>query len=247
MSASSTRSQRPPWVVPVAILAATAVLVVLVVIVRTGGDSGTQSGADSPGQGAAAEVEQVEEPDFSFAERRDDDDLLAAGPVDAPVGLVIFSDYQCPFCAQWSHETLPVMMEHAEDGDLRIEWNDVNVFGEASERASRASYAAALQGGFWEYHDALFPQGQIRPESQLSEEALVSLAGDLGLDAEQFRSDMHDADTAAQIEENAQLGLDMGAYSTPSFLLGGEAIVGAQPTEVFTAAFDSALAAAEGN
>ena len=204
-------------------------------------------GQDPLAQGPPSHIEGPAEPDASGAESRDPGELLAAGPPDAPVVLVVFSDYQCPFCAQWSHETLPVMMEHAESGDLRIEWNDVNVFGEASERASRASYAAALQGGFWEYHDALFPQGQIRPESQLSEEALVSLAGDLGLETEQFRADMHDADTAAQIEENAQLGLDMGAYSTPSFLLGGEAIVGAQPTEVFTAAFDSALAAAEGN
>ena len=245
MSASSTRSQRPPWVVPVAILAATAVLVVLVVLVRTGGDSGTQSGADSPGQGAAAEVEQVEEPDFSFAERRDDDDLLAAGPVDAPVGLVIFSDYQCPFCASWNADTLPAMMQRAEAGELRIEWRDVNVFGEASERASRASYAAAVQGAFWEYHELLFAEGETRSEQELSDDALIDLAAELGLDTDRFAQDLESEQTREQIAANARLGLELGAHSTPTFILGGQPILGAQPTEVFVDALDDALAAVE--
>lgn len=201
---------------------------------------------DPLAQGPPTQVEGPQQPDAEQAEARDPEDLLAAGPVDAPVVLVVFSDYQCPFCAHWSHDTLPLMMEHAEAGDLRIEWRDVNVFGEVSERASRASYAAALQDSFWEYHEALYPEGQMRSEGELSEDALLALAVDLGLDGDQFTADMNSPETAAQIEENAQLGLDLGAYSTPSFLLGGEAIVGAQPTDIFTATFDAALAAAEG-
>jgi len=245
MAGSSTRPQRPSWVVPTLILAVTAVLVVLVVLVRTGGDSGAQPGAGSAGQNTAVEVEQVEEPDFSFAERRDDDDLLAAGPVDAPVGLVVFSDYQCPFCASWNADTLPVMMQRAEAGDLRIEWRDVNVFGEASERASRASYAAAEQDAFWEYHDVLFAEGETRSEQELSDDALVDLAAELGLDTDRFAQDLDSEQTREQITANAHLGLELGAHSTPTFILGGQPILGAQPTEVFVDALDDALAAVE--
>lgn len=165
--------------------------------------------------------------------------------MDAPVTLVVFSDYQCPFCAKWSHDTLPLMMEYVEAGDLRIEWRDVNVFGPASERAARASYAAALQGAFWEYHDALYAGGEKRSEADLSEDALITLAGELGLDTERFVTEMNADSTASQIGENEQLGLDLGAYSTPVFLMGGQPLVGAQPSEVFVDAFDQALATAQ--
>lgn len=245
MSANSTRPARPSWIVPAAIFGVTALLVLLVVLARTGGGAATEAGEDSIGQGPTAAVEQPDEVDLTFAERRDADDLLAAGPVDAPVGLVIFSDYQCPYCATWSADTLPIMMERAQAGELRIEWRDVNVFGDASERASRASYAAALQGSFWEYHDELFADGVTRSERALSDGALIDLADELGLDTEQFAQDLESAQTEEQIAQNARLGLDLGAHSTPAFILGGQPILGAQPAEVFVDAFEQALLAAD--
>src|SRR5690625_826528 len=210
-----------------------------------GQDAQSTSSGSSATQDAPVEVEEQSQPDLSEAERRDPDDLLAMGPVDAPVVLVVFSDYQCPFCAQWSDETLPLMVERAEAGDLRIEWRDVNVFGQASERAARASYAAALQGTFWEYHNALFADGEPRQEGELTEAALIALAEDLGLDSEQFATDLSSAETVDQIARNARLGLDVGAYSTPAFVLGGQPIVGAQPPQTFLDAFDEALDASE--
>lgn len=242
MPAETNRS-RPSWTLPAVVVAVVAILIAVVV----GLDRDSEPDADTAGAGtsdAPVDVEAPTQPDLTFAERRDDTDLLAAGPVDAPVVLVVFSDYQCPYCAKWSDETLPLMMEHAEAGDLRIEWRDVNVFGDASERASRASYAAALQGKFWEYHDALFADGEPRSESGLSDGALTDLASDLGLDTEQFATDLESEQTAEEIANNAQLGLDLGAHSTPAFILGGTPMVGAQPSEVFLDAFDSALAEA---
>lgn len=244
MSPQTGQTAKRTWVVPVVILALTALLIAMIVAFGRGfGDSGMA--ADSSAAEGPAQVEDSEGSDLTFAERRDPDDLLAAGPVDAPVTLIVFSDYQCPFCARWSHETLPSMMEHVEAGDLRIEWRDVNVFGPASERAARASYAAALQGGFWEYHDALFEGGAKRSEAELSDHALIELAGELGLDTEQFAADMVAEPTAEQIAQNERLGLDLGAHSTPMFLMGGLPMVGAQPAEVFEDAFEQALAKAE--
>lgn len=245
-SVGARRRPTPAWLVPVAVLALAAILIVVVVTAGRDNDQAAAAPGVSPSvPSAPEEVQGPVQPDFTDVERRDDADLLAAGPVDAPVALVVFSDYQCPFCARWSSETLPVLMEHVEAGELRIEWRDANVFGPASERGARASYAAALQGSFWEYHDALFADGQHRPEAELSDEALVALAADLGLDTEQFASDLSSDQTAKVITGNAQLAHDLGVYSTPAFVLGGQPIVGAQPTQVFVDAFRTALNVAE--
>lgn len=246
MPADSPRSSRPAWLLPVAVVAAAALLVALILVVNRDGETTADTGEQETTRDTApTEVEGPAQADFLDAERRDADDLLAAGPVDAPVTLVVFSDYQCPFCAQWSDETLPLMMEHVEDGDLRVEWRDVNVFGPASERAARASYAAAEQDAFWEYHDELFAGGETRSEDDLSDDALSALADELGLGSDQFEADFASEETAQQVADNQQLGIDLGAYSTPAFILGGQPIVGAQPSRVFVDAFDDALSAAE--
>lgn len=248
----STKPQRRPLVVPVLVSAAAVALIVLVLALRSGEDeppAAIDPGAsasetqDGSGQEPTA-VENPDEPDLTVIEQRDSGDPLAAGPVDAPVALVVFSDYQCPFCATWSQDTLPVLMEHVEAGDLRIEWRDVNVFGEDSVRASQAAYAAAQQGEFWAYHDALFAGGETRSAGGLSREALVELAGELGLDVEQFTTDLDAPETAEVVTENAELGYGLGVYSTPAFVLDGEPILGAQPTEVFVSAYEQALAEA---
>lgn len=261
------RSERPladhrtptasrPWVLPAVVVTVVTVLLLAAVAFWPDGDSGTDTAGgtttSAPDQDGAAQNEaptEVQGPadiDPSAVERRDPDDPLAAGPADAPVVLVVFSDYQCSFCARWSEDTLPALMEHAEAGDLRIEHRDVNIYGEPSERGARASYAAGLQGEFWAYHDALFQDGEKAGESELSEEALTDLAGELGLDVDQFTADLAAPETADAVAVNQQLGLDLGAYSTPSFLFGGEPVVGAQPTQVFLDAYDAALAASEG-
>jgi protein-disulfide isomerase len=241
-----TKTKRVNSIVPLIIFGLIAVIVLVASLLsqRPAAEAEEASRAETTAE-ATAETEAgsgEETIDLTRFERRDAGDLLAAGPVDAPVGLIVFSDYQCPFCGQWNYETLPTMMEYAERGDLRIEWRDLNVFGPESERASYASYAAALQGKFWEYHEALYPNGDKRAKSELSEESLIALAGELGLDTERFAIDMTSDATRAEIERNQQLGYSLGAASTPVFLLGGVPISGAQPTEVFVQVFEDALA-----
>ncbi|MEG3616719.1 DsbA family protein [Isoptericola haloaureus] len=256
MADPRTPTASRPWVLPAVVVAVLTLVLLVAVAWSSDGDAPAAPGA-GPGTTATApedadpgdaptDVQGPAEVDTAAVERRDPDDPLTDGPVDAPVVLVVFSDYQCPFCAQWSQETLPEMREHAAAGDLRIEYRDVNVFGEASERAARASYAAALQDEFWTYHEALYPEGETRSEDELSEQALTDLAAELGLDVEQFTRDLGSAGTADAVAANEQLGLDLGAYSTPAFLIGGRPIVGAQPTQVFRDAFDTALAASRG-
>ncbi|WP_146339656.1 thioredoxin domain-containing protein [Nesterenkonia sp. NBAIMH1] len=200
---------------------------------------GEDAGPEAEGPAAGPEAEEV--PDMSDVERRDPDDPLAVGPADAPAAIVMFTDFQCPFCAVWHEETLPVLMDYVEDGDLRIEWRDVNVFGEASERAARAAYAAALQDELLSYHALLFPDGETLPESQLSQDGLTELAREAGLDAAQFDEDMNSPETAEQVAQKEEEGMAIGAFSTPSFIVAGEPIAGAQPTGVFVEAVDRGL------
>lgn len=250
MTQQTTRT-KPPWLLPV-IVGMIALIGIAIAYFLLFGSTDSDQSADSGGTSAdgggvvdVVEQDEADQIDLSYVERRDAADPLAIGDVDAPVTMVVFSDYQCPFCASWSDETLPVMMEYVDDDLLRIEWRDLNVFGPESERASKAAFAAALQDKFWEYHDELFANGDIREPSGLSEDALVELAADLELDTEQFSDDMHSDEVAETILENQRLGTDLGAYSTPAFVLGGEPLMGAQPTAVFIDAVDDAVAAAQ--
>lgn len=239
-------SRRNLWLLP--ILIGTGVIVVLAGVfwlVIGGSDpessAETEQGNSDGGVVDIVEPENSDQIDLTHVEQRDSSDPLAIGDVDAPVTLVVFSDYQCPYCANWSNDTLPVMMEYVDGGQLRIEWRDLNVYGDLSERASKASYAAGLRDMFWEFHDELFLDGEIRAESQLTEEAMLEIAEGLGLDTEQFIEDMRSDVVDEQIQANEALGTDLGAYSTPAFVLGGQPMLGAQPTNVFVDAMDNAL------
>ncbi|WP_186451931.1 DsbA family protein [Corynebacterium glutamicum] len=245
--------QSKKWLVPTLVVIIAVLLIAVVLLMYRGNASDTAEGvsaaatSDSAAASTAASgsASGAADSDLTSVEARDPSDPVAVGDVNAPVGLVVFSDYQCPFCAKWSDETLPQMMKHVEDGNLRIEWREVNIFGEPSERGARAAYAAGLQDAYLEYHNALFDNGEKPSEELLSEEGLIKLAGDLGLDEAKFTSDFRSPETAAAIAQHAQLGIDLGAYSTPAFLLGGQPIMGAQPASVFEAAFEQALAAKE--
>ena len=268
-------SRRPTWPVPVLIGVVAVFAIVLIVVSSMSDESseaagGVEQGESAPagdvpsppevelgGDGSAVPggapnpanppttVDRGETPDLAFVERRDGDDPLALGPVDAPVTLVVFSDYQCPYCAKWSNETLPELERYIDAGELRVEWRDVNVFGEASERGARAVYAAALQDEFTAMHQALFADGLARAATELSDERLGTLARDLGLNGDQFDTDYAAESTTVEVARNQQLGLDIGAFTTPAFIFGGQPIVGAQPTDAFITAMDQALAAAQ--
>ena len=239
------------WAVPLGIVIAAAALIIGVLWTQqrpseppAQGGASSSSSAEAPA--AVENPESVAAPDLSSEEGRDPDDLLAEGPATAPVVLVVFSDYQCPYCAKWSDETLPELREYVDRGELRVEYRDVNIYGEDSERAARASLAAAMQGKHAEYNARLFEDGEIRSSGELDQESLVALAEELGLDAEQFEAGMDSEEVEATISEHAQQGIDLGAMSTPAFIVGGTPTVGAQPTEVFTQLVDEALAESEG-
>src|SRR5699024_12765047 len=144
------------------------------------------------------------------------------------------------YSAAWAKAALPKMLDYVGSGDLRIEWREVNVFGSASEQAAKGAYAAALQDKHWEFHNALFSDGKPRSPDALTPEALTAVAEDIGLDTDQFTTDMNSEETPEAVADNAAMGTALGAFSSPTFLLDGQPYVGAQPTAVFVDAVETA-------
>ncbi len=178
--------------------------------------------------------------------RRDPNDPMAKGRPDAKVVLIEYSDWRCPFCALWARNTLPALQTHLEDGTLRIEYRDMPIFGEQSEVAARAGRAAATQGQFWPFYDAVFEAAPERGHPNLDQAKLRELAQKAGvLDLERFEADLADAKTDEGIERDVAEAQQLGApRSVPLFIVGDEALMGAQPTEAFLAAIERQAAKA---
>src|SRR5690625_3579913 len=196
----SSAPSRRGWLTPILIGVIAAVLLATSIMLASkgsGGDPGAEPSGETPAQQPAGEVVAPEAPQTLDMARLEPDDPLAVGPLDAPVTLVVYSDYQCPYCAQWATATGPAMLDYAEAGRLRIEYRDITLFGDESERAAIAAYAAGLQGNYTDFHEALFAGGDTRSPNELSEDALIALAGDLGLDTDEFAVDLT-SEAAAQ-------------------------------------------------
>ena len=231
-------SSRARVVVPVLLLLV-VVAVVAGLLVGRGNDeepSAAPTASASATASATAGPEPATEATAPDLTRRTEDDAMALGPVDAPVGIVVYSDYSCPYCQRWAQETLPTLAAYAEDGDVRLESRDVAILGEDSERAAVAAAAAARQGAYWEYHDLLMSDLEAR-----SEEDLVAFAEQAGLDVEQFRADLTDPEVLAVVDQNMQEAQAVGLQSTPSFIVAGTPVVGAQPTDVFVEIIEAEL------
>lgn len=240
------------WALPVVII---LVAVALVVLSLTGK---SEPQANEPAPTNSGEVQQLEEPQEvtvnEYVEmlmqnrgpdlsRRIVDEPGTFGAVDAPITMVVYSDYQCKFCSLWAQQTMPILMnDYVDQGKLRIELRDVNVFGEPSRQAALAVHAAEKQGKFWDMHQALFPAGATLPAEQLAAEPLTVLAGELGLDADQFAADLGSEEVMSAVTENEVEGQTIGVSSTPSFLINGIPMTGAQPADVFTSILDAELA-----
>ena len=193
------------------------------------------AGSDQP---AAAELN---------LERRTADDPVALGAVDAPVVMIEYSDYNCPFCGAYARKTQPeIVKKYVDTGQLRIEWRDLPVLGEASMNAAVAARAAGEQGLFWAFNEALYASAPDKGTADLSEPAPLALAEQIGVpDMAQFAQDMLSPELEAKVQADLSEGTQLGLNSTPTFVINNQAIPGAQPMDVFTQVIDEALAKAK--
>lgn len=232
-----TTRRRTRTVLPIVVaVAAAAVAIVMAVGAGGASDETTRDvAADAPRAGDAP----VTGPEIRGA------GPMAKGAEHAPVVMVMYSEFQCPFCGKFARDTEPELVERfVDDGTLRIEWRDLPYLGPESLQAAVAGRAAAEQGAFWELADVLFADQAPPNSGRLTAEHLVEVANGLGLDAERFRADLADEDLVEAVRADLDEAVGFGVTGTPAFFVNGQVIMGAQPVEVFVEAIERAAAAA---
>jgi protein-disulfide isomerase len=158
------------------------------------------------------------------------------GPANAKVTIVIFSDFECPFCSKV--EGTLRSLEEQYRGKVRFAFrNHPLPFHSHARLAAKAALAAGEQGRFWEYHDTLFAH-----QDALTRPALERYAADLGLDLPRFRAALDEAVLDAALDADADDATRLHVQGTPTFFVNGRRIIGAQPLSVFRETVDKALA-----
>ena len=193
---------------------------------------GREAPAAASAQPAAQEQQTVRRYDVPV----DDDPGL--GPENAPITLIEFSDYECPYCRQWHQEVFARIRETYPD-QVRMVYRDfpLNSIHPNAAPAAAAANCAREQGAFWEYHEMLFSG-----EYGLSQEAYLKYAGELGLDMVSFEQCVSTGRYRDEVEADFTYAARLGVQSTPTFFLNGLPLVGAQPFEVFQKVIEAELA-----
>jgi protein-disulfide isomerase len=156
----------------------------------------------------------------------------------APVIIVEFSDFQCPYC-QGVDATLKKLLAKYQ-GRVSLAYRDLPLkdIHPQAELAAEAGRCAGEQGKFWEYHDLLFQN-----QNKLYHDGLIEQARTLNLDEKQFDSCLSSSKYKAQVEEDRQAGLRAGVTGTPGFFINGNVLSGNQPQDSFEKVIEAELAA----
>jgi protein-disulfide isomerase len=161
----------------------------------------------------------------------------ARGNPSAPITVIEFSDFQCPFCLR-ANPTLK-QLQQAYGDRLRVVWKDfpLTQIHPDAFKAAEAAHCAGEQGKFWEYHDTLFAnQKALKPDD------LQKYAADAKLDTERFSSCLTSSKYAGRVGDGVKLGNQLGVNSTPTLYINGRVIAGAYPFEDLKAIVDEELA-----
>jgi protein-disulfide isomerase len=155
------------------------------------------------------------------------------GPRDAPLELVMYGDFQCPFCTA----AQPILRRVRDrlGGRLRFAFRQFprRELHPDAERAAQASEAAAAQGAFWEMHDALYAL-----RGRLGADDIVEAARRIGLDADRIRAELEAGTYAAAVQADVESGEASGVTGTPTFFTGGMRHEGAYDAQSLIAALE---------
>lgn len=196
-------------------------------------------GSDGVTGNAAVPPENNEAPEPAAAKVEiGDDDVL--GSDDAPVTIIEFSDYQCPFCSRFWGDTLPqIKSEYIDTGKVKFAYRDfpLNSIHPDAQKAAEAAECAGEQGNYWEMHDKLFENIQA-----LDSASLKRYAQQIGLDANTFNECLDSGAMANEVNQDLAEGQAAGVRGTPAFFINGKLVSGAQPFSVFKQVIDAELA-----
>jgi len=160
------------------------------------------------------------------------------GNPNAPVTIVEFSDFECPFCAKFFTETYPqIVSEYVNTGKANLVYMHFPLSFHANARpAAIASECAFEQGKFWEYHDVLFAN-----TNALSNANLKQYAVQLGLDTQAFNSCLDSEKYGQLVDMDTQIGQSVGVSGTSGFIINGVSVTGAQPFSAFAPIIEGEL------
>jgi protein-disulfide isomerase len=157
------------------------------------------------------------------------------GPADAPVTIVEFSDFQCPFCRRVQPVIQQLRQRYAKQVNWRFKDLPLISIHPGAQSAAEAARCAGEQGKFWEYRDALFQA------SQISRDMHQGVAESLGLDSKPFLTCLQSEKYRDAVQADSKEAQQLGIGGTPTFVINGIVLAGAQPLEEFTRVIDSEL------
>ncbi len=163
------------------------------------------------------------------------DDDPSIGPADAPITIVEFSDFNCPYCKKWHTEIFQQLMAAYPD-QIHFVYRDFPITSQESLLAAQAADCAGDQDAYWSFHDSLL-SGGLDP----GREAYTQYATRLGLDVEALLACVDSGKYNDEVEADARYAAGLGVSGTPTFFINGLPLVGAQPLSKFQAVIESEL------
>jgi len=213
----------------------TVVLIVVLAVMAFKGNSGggATGGTVVPSFGGS---DPSPSPSVDMKALLDDDPVL--GDKDAPVTIIEWSDYECPFCGRFYQQTLPsIKDEYIKTGKVKLVYRDFPLsFHPNAQKAAEAAECAGEQKKYWEMHDLLFENGV-----QGGVTGFKQYAKQLGLNTGEFNECLDSGKMASEVQKDMADGTAAGIQGTPGFIINGKLVSGAQPFAVFKQVIDAEL------
>ncbi len=165
----------------------------------------------------------------------------------APVTIIEFSDFTCPYCARFARDTLPKLRaNYIEPGKVRLFFLPYPVHGAVAEKEAEAGFCAQAQGCFWKFHDRMFADLFVHGFPNTFDPVRVrAIAAAAGCDPGAISGCLSSGTYAAAVQESISIAHKLGVEGTPTFFIDGMEVFGAAPYAVFARIIDSELAAAQ--
>ena len=163
------------------------------------------------------------------------------GAKDAPITIVEFSEYQCPWCQRYVEETYSQIFDEY-GGQIYYIFRDYPLpFHQHAQKMAEAARCAGDQEKYWLMHDLLFEKRDDWVNEEKVDDKLMAYAKSLNLDLDQFSSCLDSGQHTQAVKDDVELGKKMGVSGTPSFFVNGQLLVGAQPFSAFKKLIDAQL------
>ena len=219
--------QTNKYLIPGAIVFAGAVIAVAVLYSVNGSPP---KNIDADNTAAIAALPMVTSDDFVL------------GDANAPVTVIEYGDFQCPFCGKFFKDTESVLREnYIKTGKIKFIYRDFAFLGQESLWAANAARCAGEQGKFWEYHDYLYNNQRGENQGAFSKDNLKGFASVLGLDNGKFSVCLDSEKYLEEIKKVTKDGASAGVQGTPAVFINGKINVGALPTATFTQIIEDEL------